>query len=66
MDQHRRAGHRRRPIDGISPQWRSFGPETFLQSPGGSVILQVRLVCGWLRTHCVGTGGQGWSLFWGF
>ena len=32
---------------------------------GGLGPLLGSLICGWLRTHCVGTDGQGWSLFWG-
>lgn len=32
---------------------------------GGLGPLLGSLVCGWLRTNCVETDGQGWSLFWG-
>lgn len=32
---------------------------------GGLGPLLGAVICGWLRNHCVGADGQGWSLFWG-
>jgi len=49
----------------VDPGLKGQAQGLLAMASGGLGPLLGAVICGWLRTHCVGADGQGWALFWG-